>query len=201
MPEDLEDLRLGTEPVSQSETPDVPVQPIPPGFNNAEGLSLYVSPFKHLLDITPMQTEGIGDRMIRQTDGSYVFCIVIAELSDSFIVSFPTILVKNEENQITGRLINMLPFTRLFKSGVIAISDIDANHRRLYMKYLLKILDAPWGIFTHEFIMSIKKLASKTATQAQEDSQIEKQEEVSSRNDDNDDNSFNSFLPANLTLH
>lgn len=144
----------------------------------------YLASAEALIDKCPMKTPGnIGERMIHMTSGTVLFALVLAETSDSFIVSYPTVLTNNN-GKVEGRLMMETHQSRLFKSCIVTISKPSDLHKYYYLRFLIEDLVEIPSVLTgkrlehaYEFISSYKDKTLKTSENSVSKEDLETEED------------------------
>jgi hypothetical protein len=120
----------------------------------------YLAKAEALIDKGPMRIPGnLGERMIHLTSGTVLFALVLAEVNDSFIVSYPSVLT-NDNGRVTGRLMMDVTQARLFKSCIVTTSEPSELHKYYYLRFLLEDLDEIPAIFTGKRLESVLEFLS-----------------------------------------
>lgn len=82
---------------------------------------------------------GMGDRMIGLSNGKTIFAIVVMETPEELIVCHPVSLFREQDESITAKLMVSAPFSKLYKSGVTSICEVDPSHKISYYSFILSL--------------------------------------------------------------
>jgi hypothetical protein len=99
----------------------------------------YLAAAEDLVNKCPMRTPGdLGIRMMHLTNSTVIFGMILVETPDSFIVAFPSTLVRGNNGRVNGRLIMETTQTRFLKSSIITISKPSDIHMYYYLRFLIE---------------------------------------------------------------
>lgn len=124
-----------------------------------------VAELVNLLPIESLDSNILGVRSIAETNGQVMFALVFVEMTDSFILLFPTGLI-SKDGYITGAPISKSIVIRKMKSGISHISIPSPELQFFYLRYLRDRVDEMPDFFNEERIQAIDVLLDKTVEES-----------------------------------
>lgn len=94
------------------------------------------------------------------SNGRVVFGMVLHELSDSYLVAMPAILV-NDDGVIRGKSMVSEPLIRIFKSNMLFYSSCSEKHLPAYHLYLYERVKLLQGLVRQEALKEIEASAKE----------------------------------------
>ena len=118
-----------------------------------------VSSLTNSADI-PLSLRDISSRCFALSNGRVVFGLSVAEISDSYLVALPAVLVDNN-GVIRGTSLVSEPLVRIFKSNLLFVSGCSAKHLPAYSLYLYEKRNIVQGLLPESMISDISAAAKE----------------------------------------
>lgn len=124
-----------------------------------------VAELLNLLPIESLDSNILGVRSIAETSGQVMFALAFVEMTDSFILLFPTGLISKDGN-ITGVPISKSTVIRKMKNGISHISIPSPELQFFYLRYLRGRVNEMPDFFNEERIQAMDAMLDKTVEES-----------------------------------